>query len=131
MKLLTLKRITSSLECVCGVLTLDQEPICLTLERAWCGNIRNKSCIPAGEYYCQPYTSKKFGKCYKVDNVPDRSWVLFHTGNTVKDSTGCIILGRRFGKLNSRMAVLDSRKAKRELVKVLKDKDFLLRILDI
>ena len=132
MKLLTLKRITSNFECVCGVLTLDQEPICLTLENAWCGNLKNLSCIPAGEYHCQPYASRKFGNVYKVDSVPDRTGILFHVGNTVKDSTGCILVGSVFGKLGGRMAVLNSRIAKEKLLNAMKgEKEFLLRILDV
>ena len=130
--LITLKRISSDLECVCGVLVYEQKPICLTLERAWTGNIKNLSCIPAGEYECSEYNSYRFGPTYRVHKVPGRTHILFHSGNTVQDTTGCILVGSVFGTLNGRMAVLNSRIAKKKFFKLLGNKkEFLLRVLDV
>lgn len=131
MRLITLKRISSNLECVAGVLIYEQTPVVLTLERAWTGNIKNQSCIPAGQYTCEKYTSYRFGDTYKITNVPNRTHILFHVGNTTKDTTGCVLLGEKFGILNKRMAVLSSRKAMKKFLNLMKDDSFLLNILDV
>lgn len=68
-------------------------PICLTLEDPWLDNQANISCIPAGEYDCRRIESPRFGDCYEITNVPARSHILFHKGNTIQDTHGCILLG--------------------------------------
>ena len=74
---------------------------CVTIELPWKNNKRNVSCIPEGEYILTPYTSRKFGQCYAVMDVPGRFGVLIHTGNYAGDkskgkkahSSGCILVG--------------------------------------
>lgn len=131
MRILTLKRITSNFECVTGVLILEQEPIAVTLERPWIGNAPNVSCIPAGFYLCEPYSSKRYKNTFQIQSVPARSHILFHVGNTTVDSTGCILVGTNFGRLNSRMAVLNSRIAFNKFMNKMEDEDFYIRILDV
>lgn len=131
MRILTLKRITSTFECVTGVLVLEQEPIALTLERPWIGNIKNQSCIPSGVYPCEKYTSRRYKNTYEIANVPARTHILFHVGNTIKDTTGCVLVGTNFGKLKQRQAILNSRKAFKSFIEKMKDENFYLRILDI
>jgi hypothetical protein len=41
--------------------------------------------------------------------VPGRSDILFHTGNTINDSNGCIIVGAQFGEIAGHRAILYSR----------------------
>jgi len=43
-------------------------------------------------------------------NVPDRKFILFHPGNRVPDTQGCIILAEHFGKLKGELAVINSGK---------------------
>ena len=85
-----------------------------TGELPWKDNMRNKSCIPEGEYECVPYISKKFGRVYHVLNVPGRSGILIHNGNFVGDrdiknyqshSWGCILLGIHHGYLKNRYGI--------------------------
>lgn len=52
-----------------------------TLELAWRDNKPFVSCIPAGNYMIQPYTSKKFKKCLIVNDVESRTGILFHAAN--------------------------------------------------
>ena len=49
--------------------------------------------IPAGVYHCGKYPSKKFGLRYHVRDVPERTYILIHAGNFVRDTHGCILLG--------------------------------------
>jgi len=65
--------------------------------------------IPAGSYKCRPYSGSKYTDVYEVQNVPGRSAILFHWGNTEKDTLGCILLGNRTGQLSGQPAILDSK----------------------
>ena len=80
-----------------GKLFLNGEWLCDTLENPWLNNQRNISCIPEGEYKVRLRTARESAtKDYLhllVQDVPDRSLVLFHTGNTAKDTRGCILVG--------------------------------------
>ena len=80
--LLTLKRIASRPDGTFGVLLAEDVPFALTLERPWRDNRRGESCIPTGRYLCTRVNSPKFGMTWHVRNVPDRSEILFHAGNT-------------------------------------------------
>jgi hypothetical protein len=80
-----------------GKLFLDGEFLCDTLENPYLNNQRNISCIPEGLYKVRLRTARESAtKEYLhllVQDVPDRSLVLFHTGNTAKDTRGCILVG--------------------------------------
>lgn len=70
----------------------DHTPI-YTLELPWRDNQRSVSCIPPGTYECAPYTSQKYPDVCEVLAVPDRTAILFHTGNGLDDTEGCILPG--------------------------------------
>ena len=80
-----------------GKLFLDGEWLCDTLENPYIDNQRSISCIPAGQYKVRLRTAKESAtKDYLhllVEEVPDRSLILFHSGNTAKDTRGCILVG--------------------------------------
>lgn len=130
MKKITLKRINSSSECVLGVLELDNKEICKTLELPWRDNQKGISCIPAGEYKLSPYPSSRFGEVYIVNDVPNRTGILIHTGNTADDIEGCILVGDSYGKLNGKKAVLNSRQAFNLLKETLGEEEYLLNVVD-
>jgi len=94
-----------------GVLCVNNMPEFVTLEDAWRDNERMVSCIPVGRYKVQPRQSPKFGRTWQVMNVPERDHILFHAGNTHKDTNGCILLGMQFGSIESDSAILASRSA--------------------
>ena len=81
-----------------GELFLNGELFCDTLENPWKDNQRNISCIPAGEYKVRLRPARQSAtRDYihlLVQDVPDRSYVLFHRGNTAKDTRGCILVGK-------------------------------------
>jgi len=104
-------RIERAEDGVFGVLTINGQVVCLTIERPWLDNQKNISCIPAGEYTCKRVDSPKFKETFEVLNVPTRNYILFHAGNTIEDSLGCIIPGSKFGELRGKRAVLESNPA--------------------
>lgn len=82
--------------CTLGFLRIQTRNLvwkCKTLELPDRGNKPQISCIPAGTYTCRRINSPKFGDTFEVCGVPDRSQILFHPGNSVKDTRGCILVG--------------------------------------
>ena len=72
----------------------------VTLEEEDRGNQRNISAIPPGAYVCRRSRYHAGGyDTYEVTDVPGRSRILFHIGNTEEDTAGCILLGERLGVL--------------------------------
>lgn len=111
MKQLRLIRVTEHNDATFGVLCINDRPMFVTLEDKWRDNERMVSCIPKGKYVIKRHTSPKFGECFKVQNVPDRSEILIHAGNTHIDTHGCILLGLMFGTVGTNSAILSSRAA--------------------
>ena len=95
---------------VFGVLLIGTEAFCLTLEPHEWENVKNVSCIPPGQYECARVLSPKFGTTYEIQNVPNRDDVLFHPGNRIEDTEGCICLAEKLGKLKGDRAILNSGK---------------------
>lgn len=94
---LTLRRFINTQQSTIGVLEGLVAPI-FTLEDRWQDNKPNVSCIPAGTYVCKPHAwernaGNKFLKVWEVCDVPGRSAILFHQGNTHNDTRGCILVG--------------------------------------
>ena len=94
---LLLIRDTFSENSVIGELFLNGERMCDTLENPWKDNQRNISCIPEGEYKVRLRLPRESGtRDYihlLVKDVKDRDYILFHIGNTAKDTRGCILVG--------------------------------------
>ena len=115
-----------------GALLICNKAFCVTLEPADQDNAPNHSCIPASQYLCQRWESRRFGETFKVLNVPKRTDILFHRGNTDDDTTGCIILGITWGNLSGDRAVLNSGKSFESFMDALKDHDeFILTIREV
>ena len=72
----------------------------LTLELPNLGNQKNVSCIPEGKYEVHLIYSPKFGKCFQIQDVPDRTEILIHKGNYNKDTHGCILVGMGHEDIN-------------------------------
>jgi hypothetical protein len=94
-----------------GVLTANGRPVCVTLEDKWRNNERMVSCIPSGHYKLVKHQSLKFGECYKVQDVPGRSDILIHAGNSDADTHGCILLGTSYGLIGPKAIIVASRAA--------------------
>jgi hypothetical protein len=124
MKALELVRInTDETHGTFGTLTVEGNPLCLTLEPFDNGNQRGISCIPEGEYTCERYSSVNYPDTFEVKDVEGRSYILFHTGNTIQDSQGCILLGTSFGELGAYNAILQSKVAFFKFLEAMEDED--------
>ncbi len=111
MKQLRLVRVTEHNGATLGVLCVDGSPEFVTLEDAWRFNEKQISCIPVGRYRVKPVKSPRFGLTYQIMDVPERSHILFHAGNTHKDTNGCVLLGLQFGHSGTDNAILASKSA--------------------
>ena len=116
-----------------GILTdsQDSEFLLHTLELPWKGNRRSVSCIPVGVYTVRPFSGGRFVDAYKVNDVPNRTAILFHVGNTTNDIEGCILIGKSCGELGGDKAVLDSRKAFEHLSKHIGHTGFILHVNEV
>lgn len=62
--------------------------LCFTIER------NDDRLCAEGSFNCEPHIKSNNGqKCWILDDVPGRTGILIHTGNTEEDSEGCIIIG--------------------------------------
>ena len=90
-------RDTFTEESTIGELFLNGERMCDTLENPYINNERNISCIPEGEYKVRLRVARESASRnylhLLVQDVPDRDWILFHRGNSAKDTSGCILVG--------------------------------------
>jgi len=118
-----------------GVLRVNKELFCVTLEPRDEENRRNVSSIPAQQYLCklsptalQSVRKLGFETTYEVTNVPGRSGIKFHPGNTIDDTAGCIIVGEHFGKLGKDRAVLNSGATFIKFMQMMDGADFILTI---
>ena len=103
-----------------------------TLERPWIFNERKVSCIPTGTYLVKRHVSPKFGQCLKVQDVKGRSDILFHSGNVVNDTLGCILVGLSAGSADDSdtAMIYNSRKAMAVLFAFV-DKEIVLHIRNV
>jgi hypothetical protein len=131
-----LHRIINQKEATAGALYVGDEFLCFTLEPEWKDNVPFYSCIPTGEYECKKVFDRKIGKftkiavTFEVMSVPCRTGILFHCGNTHKDTQGCIILGTSLTKAtNKQPFVSESMMAFKAFTEKFKDTDsFILSI---
>jgi len=91
-----------------GVLKINKEVFCVTLEPPDIENARNISSIPAQQYVCRRVDSPRYGDTFEICDVPFRTNVLVHPGNQVIHTQGCVLLAQHFGKLRGDRAVLNS-----------------------
>lgn len=113
---IVLARVARSEAGTFGVLVHDYIPFAVTLELPWKDNARDQSCIPSGDYTCRRVKSSKFGETFEVCDVPNRSGILLHRGNTVPDTSGCILVAEEFTVLNGCPAIGQSRQGFDELL---------------
>lgn len=74
-----------------GVLSFSQhETSYAILENPWKDNQRNISCIPEGLYTVKRDKTGRF-QWWKILDVPNRSNIEIHTGNTTGDTAGCLL----------------------------------------
>jgi hypothetical protein len=113
---------------VFGTLSLEGVPLCVTCENPWKDNKPIESCIPAGTYQCSAHNGTKYKNVWVLNNVPNRSAILIHAGNSEGDTSGCILVGKYFANFNGTPGVA----ASKETLDFLRSKlsnDFYMKIL--
>ncbi len=106
MKTLTLTRISKRADYTIGRLEDENGvKICDTLEPTWRDykggelKVPRKSAVPEGTYPVVITKSKKFGKYLPLlVGVPGFEGIRIHSGNTVNDTEGCILVGQNLIK---------------------------------
>ena len=93
-----INRIFSREEQILGIMTLYDDhgfPYyeVRTLELPDKKNQKRISCIPEGEYTVIKRKSKKYGDHFMILKVTDRSYILVHAANFVRQLKGCIAVG--------------------------------------
>ncbi|WP_179006081.1 DUF5675 family protein [Winogradskyella forsetii] len=74
-----------------GTLFYSDKFLCHTIELPWKDNKRSISCIPEGQYEIKTRFSKRFKHHLILQDVKDRSFILFHPANdALNDLEGCI-----------------------------------------
>ena len=85
----TLVRYTRTEKAILGSLYLNGAFICYTLENA-------VKAIPSGLYSIENSKSPKFGRELPLlysEKVKESRGIRIHSGNTFKDSAGCVLVG--------------------------------------
>lgn len=92
--------------------------LCHTCENPWLENRPFVSCIPEGVYPLKQQTFNRHDPgdldyhTYEICDVPDRYHILFHIGNDMTDTEGCVLPGMGFGVSHRNLpGVLSSRRA--------------------
>ena len=118
---LTLNRIFLGSSATIGELYADREHIADTLEdrvRPEGEKVYGKTAIPEGTYEVKLTHSPRFKKILpEILNVPNFSGIRIHTGNSSKDTEGCILVGTWDGEKEDWIS--DSRIAFEKLMSLL------------
>lgn len=108
-------------ECCTGTLFVRDENgdiifFCNTLEHITREvKIKGKTGIPHGTYEIEFAPSQKFKKVMPyLRNVPNFTGIMIHPGNTLKDTQGCILVGKAFGT-----ALVESRTTFEKLLNII------------
>jgi hypothetical protein len=104
---------------------------CKTVELPWRNNQRGKSCIPEGTYIMRKRVSGvvqrtsggQFTEGWEITNVPDRTYIMVHVGNTIADLDGCVAVGKAWGYIERHWGVIASRNTFRAFMQALEDDD--------
>ena len=125
-----LERETFTEDSIIGTLYVNGSKICKTLELPFLDNTTNISAVPCGLYDLTVRggdKSRKFPYVHlQIMEVPNRSHILFHIGNTKKDTHGCVLTGMT--SMNN--VLLQSKKAHTLLMQVVLD-NFALNTMEI
>lgn len=126
----TIKRITYTKHGTFGVMLIDGFPMFVTLEEPDNNNAKGISCIPTGEYKVIPHDSPKFPNTYHVTGVKGRDAILIHSGNTIQDTEGCILVGTSYSTLGQLPSIAGSKDALNKFRSIAKRDNFTLTIKD-
>lgn len=125
---LTLQRYLFNEDYTMGLLFIDGLYFCDTIEDRYRGQelsktkVKDETCIPYGVYTVKITYSPKYKKNMpQILDVPYFTGIRIHSGNTAKDSSGCVIVGIK----SQNGKVLESRKIYNELYKRLENTNYI------
>lgn len=124
----TLKRVAYTDKGTFGVLLIDGFPQFVTLEDPDNNNAQGISCIPTGTYNVAPHDSDKFPNTYHVTKVTGREAILMHTGNSIADTSGCILIGTSYSTFGQLPGIAGSKDALNKFRSIAKRDNFTLTI---
>jgi len=103
---------------------------CFTLELPWKNNQNDVSCIPKGTYKVSKRNSLKYGQHLHILDVPNRTFILIHSGNYYKQIQGCVLVGDSLTDLNKDgyKDVTNSKKTLEKLLSILPNSNLTLEI---
>ncbi len=89
-------------------LFVDNRPFCFVVEDGYRDKkVKHETRIPAGRYQIKPRREGFFYENYRsrfghkfvphLQDVPGFEYILIHIGNTIKDTSGCLLLNRKIG----------------------------------
>lgn len=127
MKKVILQRVVDDGQTTFGVISVDNRPICLSIENTWKDNRPNVSCVPAGLYPCNRLvTTKAHGPTFRLNMTEmnrltgiTRFNVDIHPGNDHTDTEGCILPVRYFATIHGVYGGAYSVYAFRDLMKAI------------
>lgn len=92
-----------------GVLTMNNLPLCVTVERPWLDNQPDISCVPRGiTMHFTKYQSPKNGWTWISQDAPGRSNIELHAANVPSQVEGCAGMGQYFTTFDGVMGVANS-----------------------
>ena len=103
---LTVVRTQFGTDATNGLLLIDDKFECYTLEDQYQAvKVMHETCIPEGTYdiefrktggfhakYSERYKNAHYGMLH-IQDVPNFTYILIHTGNTDEHTSGCLIVG--------------------------------------
>lgn len=125
---LKLQRYLFAKDYTMGLLFIDDIYFCDTIEDKYRGQdlsqtkVAGETCIPYGVYTVEINFSPKYKKNMpQILDVPYFTGVRIHSGNSAKDSFGCVIVGVK----SNNGEVLESRKTYNELMRRLENSKYI------
>ena len=105
---LILEEIFTTKNSTASCLILDKRPFCFIVEDgARDKKVKHETRIPSGRYQIKPRRTGSFFKKYSkqfghkfvphLQEVPGFEFILIHIGNTIKDTSGCLLVNRFVG----------------------------------
>jgi len=126
MDIVEITRMETSSKGTFGVLAVNKELLCFTMELPWRDNRVNISCISEGVYHSKRKKESTKTMAFSFDRVYGRSDILIHVGNYIEDTCGCILLGLLLNAFKKE--IYQSTKACTELYERVGDETFKLII---
>lgn len=121
-------------DCTTGIVKFPDGTTFHTMELPWRNNQRRVSCIPEGTYTLGLRVSgvvqrtSGYTQGWEVQNVPNRTYIMWHPGNYPHDFEGCIGVG--LGSViyqNDKRMITSSQKAFKQFMETMKShKDWVL-----